>query len=190
MGGILLKKRNIAFIHIPKTGGQSVRLWLRKENDFDLMPLGQRNINVKHPTYDLIEKHYGEDNIDFAFAIVRNPYARAASLYKHLNRVSKDFQKAKMSFEDFIFDEERYEKTALKPQSTWFSEKDNIHIIRFENLKEEFQYIKEMLGRKDDLPKQNVSRRPSHNSMQYTSEMKKFLYEKCKEDFDRFGYEE
>lgn len=189
MGGILLKNRNIAFIHIPKTGGQSMREWLKREKDFNIMPLNQRNIDVKHPTYDLIKKHYGEENIGFAFAVIRNPYTRAKSLYKHLNRVSGDFRKLKMSFEDFIFDEERYENTALKPQSTWFSEKDDVHIIRFESLHKDFVYIKDMLGRKDNLPKKNVGRKPKGESLEYTNEMREFFYKKSKEDFIRFGYE-
>lgn len=189
MGGILLKERNVAFIHIPKTGGQSVREWLKKEKDFNIMPLNQRNIDVKHPTYDLIKKHYGEENIDFTFAVIRNPYARAQSLYKHLNRVSVDFKKNKISFEDFIFDEDRYENTALKPQSTWFGKKDNVHIIRFENFNDEFKYIIKMLNRKDGLPRKNASSKPRHDRVEYTSEMKKFLYNKTKEDFIRFGYE-
>lgn len=70
--------RNVTFVHIGKTGGTSIRAFLRaaikKTRDFNLLEL-DRHSTAKH-----LQDEYGEafDN-SFRFSVVREPLARYAS---------------------------------------------------------------------------------------------------------------
>jgi len=81
----------LLFVHIPKTGGTSIRSviqdnWNRK------WPMG-------HDPYFELEKMNQIHKDVFSFTVVRNPFTRAFSYYKHylMQNNSKD------SFEDFLY---------------------------------------------------------------------------------------
>jgi hypothetical protein len=89
---------NILFIHIPKTGGTSIELYLSNkyntpldENslcEYDFLTKKQKfhddiNTSLQHMSYLTIMKHADLFKIDdvnmYTFAVVRNPYDRAIS---------------------------------------------------------------------------------------------------------------
>lgn len=80
----------LLFVHIPKTGGTSIKNlinddWNRK------WPMGH------DPYFELQKMNLIDDSI-FKFSVVRNPYTRAFSYYKHY-LVQNNSNK---SFEDFL----------------------------------------------------------------------------------------
>lgn len=77
--------RRIIFIHIPKTGGTSVEYWLSRYGDLRLRSNGRPSglkTTAQHLTWSDVTEMFGDNYFDYAFTIVRNPYARIESAYK------------------------------------------------------------------------------------------------------------
>ena len=101
-------------------------------------------------------------NAYFRFAVVRNPWSRTVSLYRHL-----DFN---MPFREFVTswlaDEIGRGETAdrywfIRPQTEFVSDKGRRlvnEIVRFENLQEDFKRIAVATGLKTPLPHVNKSK--------------------------------
>ena len=66
-------KKSFAFIHIPKTGGTTIRTLLKEYADEDLFPW--------HYKLNQIEPHIR--NIQNIITVVRHPYSRLFSYWKH-----------------------------------------------------------------------------------------------------------
>ncbi|MEH6552199.1 MAG: sulfotransferase family 2 domain-containing protein [Pseudomonadales bacterium] len=77
-------QQKILFVHIPKTGGTSIEVWLD-----NLLPMGfyQNGIpdvlrcSPQHLTMHDIRSIFWKVKWDYAFSIVRNPYTRMESEY-------------------------------------------------------------------------------------------------------------
>jgi len=178
VGAIHLKNHNMTFLHIPKTGGQSVRDTLMKVKGAEIMPLGDKHINVKHPDIWTAEKHFGK--LGWTFCIVRNPYDRIVSMWGHFcRRVSY-----KGDFREFVTGYADYD-TFMKPQATWFNEGEVDYIIRYENLKKDFELIRQKTGCAG-LPHLNKGGKTS--SHKWEDDLKEFVAKKFKDDFERFNY--
>jgi len=77
--------RRILFVHIPKTGGTSIEAWLESFGPLQLSAAGvpeALRTTPQHLTYHDIRTLFAEDYFDFAFAVVRNPFARLESEYR------------------------------------------------------------------------------------------------------------
>ena len=72
----------LLFIHIPKTGGKSI---LKKLNENDLDPW-KRVFPMGHDPLFSLNKNNRISDDTFKFCIVRNPYQRTFSYYKHFCR--------------------------------------------------------------------------------------------------------
>tara|TARA_Y100000389_G_C17414290_1_gene492767 strand:- start:757 stop:1491 length:735 start_codon:yes stop_codon:yes gene_type:complete len=115
---------DLIFIHIPKTGGSSIRSSLSKNYDLiynankeNLIKLGYSNFenfenykfsihNFKdHLPYQLIKKNKLEKN-KYVFTFIRNPFSRVVSMYFECmaNKFHIDGLNTKknISFEDFV----------------------------------------------------------------------------------------
>ena len=79
---------NILFIHIPKTGGSSIK-HLINDNVPKKFPFGHD---------PLFSFKIDEINDKFKFSVVRNPYARTYSYYHHFCKENN----LKITFEDFL----------------------------------------------------------------------------------------
>ena len=184
MGSIRLKNDNVTFIHIPKTGGKSIRDWMLKFPDVELMPLNVREIQVKHPDIWRTREHFGE--LGWTFCCVRNPYDRILSMWQHLKKTIR----SKGDFTNFVMRDADY-KTYLKPMSTWCDEVD--YVMKFENLNEDFKLVQKKLNKTDSLKHidkgaLNKFDIPTIIKLYYTDELKEFVTEKFKEDLERFNY--
>ena len=190
MSGVYISEKDTAFIHIPKCAGTSIREWLRSEGSFDIMSLEKRDFDLKHPTLDDIKAHFGRDKFEYTFAVVRNPYDRVVSMWKHLNVKSplrKEYGiEKRTTLQDFVFKYADYEGF-MRPQSTWFSEEDGVDVLRFEDLQNEFRRVQKRFGRKDDLLILNEGKK-TESDYRGLEDVKNHVYEKMKEDFERFGY--
>jgi hypothetical protein len=184
MGGIYVEPKDTAFIHMPKCAGTSIRNWLEKERGFHLMPLNKRDIDTKHPTLDIMKKYFDKDKFEYTFVVVRNPYARVISMWRHL--IKHNAVPANSTLTEFVFEHADYD-TFMRPQSVWFNEDDGVDVLRYETLSKDFQRIKERFNREDDLPFNNRSTTPFSNYE--NRDVRNHVYDKLKVDFDRFGYE-
>ena len=80
MQGDGILERLILFVHIPKTAGQSIFSVVNSQWNY-----------VEHAKHDplfLLERNNNIVNA-YKFAIVRNPYRRTFSYYKHFNKVNR-----------------------------------------------------------------------------------------------------
>ena len=108
-------KLKFIFIHIPKTGGNSLTMFLRSSlankvtisgnedvdvfcevnKDLHTRPLfPMKKLPIKHENIEYYHKLYGEKIKDYyKFAIVRNPYDLIMSLHFYNNRNKSEFNK-------------------------------------------------------------------------------------------------
>jgi hypothetical protein len=75
----------VLFIHIPKTGGSSISNFI-DTTTLDTWKKGKIHMHYSYDTAKVIE-NVPEDA--FKFAVVRDPFTRAYSYYKHFNKINK-----------------------------------------------------------------------------------------------------
>ena len=195
------KRHNAYFIHVPKTGGTTIRTSIAKYgfNSFNLHQAKDKSNDDKTGAYKLgtvrrakrgINQEDWENNFKFAF--VRNPYSRAVSNYYFLN-----FYK-KMNFNDFLKKELTQNKDIwhhkLTQSEHLYDENKNITIDfigRFENIQEDFDKIcKKLKIPCFKLPHKKSSKIDENRKKCLTEENKKIIYDLYKEDFINFNYPE
>lgn len=167
------------FIHIPKTGGESV--W---------KALGKRKEHVRAIDWK---------NDTFKFCFVRNPWTRLASLYKYRCRNPGMYWGIdpfiKKGFESWItewsakepFVKGRAEGT--RPQWDWISDGEKIivdFIGRFENLEEDWKKVSSTLSINTPLPHLNKS---ANTKPIHTKETIQIISNYCKKEIELFEYE-
>lgn len=187
------------FVHVPKTGGQSVS-----------KALGGKNQEVStHTPLWAVEK--GQR---FAFGFVRNPWARMVSLYHFL--CQKEFKKTDnfrqdevraAGFKRWLIEHEFYmqedylpvgecwvvggkdTKSMLpmqqRPQMFWLNGCD--YIGRFENLKQDFLLATAGLKVRQ-LTHMNKTKHEQYQTY-YDTETRNFISEYFAEDIKKFGYQ-
>jgi hypothetical protein len=135
-----------------------------------------------------------------SFAIVRNPFDRAVSMFQHAkeNNLSDLYgESSDASFEDFceIMSESRENNIknfiGIHQQVEWLNGAFQPNfILRFENLKNDF---KEMLDAceirhiSSDIPHENSSKRSNYKDY-YNSNAKKIIEKVFEKDIDTFKY--
>jgi len=198
-------------IHIPKCAGTSIDYALhgtvpeRWNKDKQLWK--------QHCTASDVKKYFAsEEQWDnyFKFSIVRNPFDRIVSSYNFLCREKmRPYEfRDRLLFKDFIFRKGIFERLLnpsliveesnryhqIKPSFEYlFDKNDNLmidHIGRFENLKNEWDFICKQLGVKIELKHRNKhSRDNKHYRDYYDNETKAYVSETYKKDLEIFGYE-
>jgi hypothetical protein len=205
------KDINVLFIHIPKTGGQSIAKYLDQKysiynctKSFHGLNLG-KNINVPsdHFLLNTILTFY-KDKLIFKnlkiLSVVRNPYSRRISEIFFRKKISEqnisddDIQK---KIETIItndinsyLENEHHEDNHHIPQYKFLCNKNkkiynNIDILKFENLNNDMK----KLGFYDFNVYINKSEK-KHDYMYYLNNNSINLINKIyKKDFELFGYE-
>jgi len=176
------------FIHIPRTGGTSLRT-----------ALGGRVGRVvwSHGSALAIKPIVGDWEDRFKFSFVRNPWERVASWYVYFKSLSilplKPFKYYVLSDNFFMENKHSPEFVYIDP----FTQKHYLatpsgeilvdFIGRFENIEEDFIRLCESLDfTPPTLPKLN-SVGGDYRKM-YTDEMVERVAQRCKWDIDTFGY--
>lgn len=173
---------DVIFVHIPKSGGTSIGTWL------------EGPVMIGHPRMeDLLP--YKTNQV--TFTVVRNPWDRAVSAYHYLFCTEKEttFQsyidKGKPTFEEFIKN-----LGTVTTQEVWFNglntQCDWIrggvdHILKFENLEEDFKIIQNITGNFKPLPHLNKSNHKNYREY-FTPETRDIIAQVFKEDIERFNY--
>ena len=183
------EKRDYIFVHINKTAGTSI-------------------INIigkpfrKHLTAKEIIKVIGQDKWDkaYKFAVVRNPWDKVVSQYKHniKNNVT-NMAKKEISFKDWVagtYGKNKgkyyfYRPQMFLPQVEWlkdFEGKINMDkIIRFENLTDEMNQVFNTLGIHQELPHVNKTSKTNYRDF-YDEETQKIIADWFHEDMQAFNY--
>lgn len=190
-------KHKAIFIHIPKTGGQSISkmLKIRKGSRKHFY----RYSNEDEPTHYTIYQIKDRINIDdfYKFTFVRDPYTRIISEYNHrirsLGALGHEPTDYFMSFEKYCeelyrrWDEiksvDHFYKSHVIPQIDFVDA--SVEIYRYENFADECEQLKVNLG--IDTPTPFVNR--GNYTTQHTDRTRDIIGELYEEDFKTFGYD-
>lgn len=195
--------KKFIYIHINKCGGTSLTDILSKyATDFNTNKIGYR----EHSTMSEVYSAIGNDLADsyYKFTVIRNPYDRLSSFYRHIKRVNSwIYIKMSKKFDITTFNKfinvlpELYKSRSdyeigIISLSEWLTVNDKIKInkiIKLEDLNNEYKNLSNKFGFEVDLKKLNQDpNRVDHKTL-YTNEMKdivKYIYDV---DFKNFNYE-
>ena len=192
MSNFVLKELNCVFIHIPKTGGLSIRKGVFKESP-------QKRFFGKIP-------NQYQDYLKFAF--VRNPFDRLVSCWKYtslkrLTRWQSQRDRSGTAFSEFLeiatddsipYNRCEYSwKSFLRHHAIPMTHPFNcLHLAdvigHFENLQEDFNTICDTLKvPRQQLPHKNKSKH-KHYTEYYNDETRSIVTEKYAKDIEYFGY--
>lgn len=193
---MLIHNKKLIFIHIPKTGGSSIKQAL----------FGKYISSHDHAGY-YRDHHELCWNSYFKFSIVRNPWDRTFSIYNFYkngnNPVNAKIKISmnEMSFEDFIHLYSRgewlpgssFSNPLLTQQLDWISLDGKIAVdlvVKFESLQEDYIRLCEELNiRARRLPHlKKMGNRGDYKNM-YNDETKNIIYRRFKKDIEAFDYD-
>ena len=211
---MISRTKYFIFIHVPKTGGNSVSTALQTYTDIQFVaanspkgfglsenfwPIDPIYGSIKHFSVDKWSELLGESISDyFLFGTVRDPIDRALSLYFFMKQTL--IQEQMFWLEDnsedarVRFSKSEFHKFLLSgvPSQLSFLKSSaglDIHLMRFERLIEDFAVVCRKLGLNEaSLPVINASRRPPLKHL-LEAETQKLLVKVYEEDFRSFGYE-
>jgi Sulfotransferase family len=195
---------NITFVQIPKNAGTSIGSWLKENRGTSSY---QEWYN--HPTHSRI---YSPDN--FSFTVIRNPWDRMVSMYFFIKNWTSPDPSVTNSDEirQFIYKINNFNQfpsfevwlkniknfklphwiqwRPIDPQLSWLNVPVN-HVIRYENLKQDFQKIQEMFNVYTELPELLVTKGITRTDYKdyYNSETKQIVLDYFKEDIEKWQYE-
>ncbi len=190
-----MTSKNILFIHIPKTGGNSFL-----NHPFYL----EKIVHLGH--FEAQKLDYTKNNYDTIFTIVRNPYSRLVSAYFYLkkggmkNKLDLSYQKLLEPYDTFdsfvkhIKEEPEFinEIIHMVPQVDFIYDKklgllvDDI--LYNENLNEDFFIFCDKYS--NTCPKILEENKSKHNDYKtyYNKELQDIVYNLYKDDFVKLGY--
>jgi hypothetical protein len=193
-------QKGFLFVHIPKTGGNSIQTVLRDYSEDEIVAKNPRQdgverFAVRNPKYEL-KKHsalaeyrdaMGNEQFSklYKFTVIRNPWDRMVSFYFTPGRQkewnAREFEKLILQTKpaaDYL----RLKKDDADP----FANVDRI--IRFENLEEDFRAVCDQLKIvASPLPKYNRSER-EHYSKYYDAKLREIVRERFADEIKAFGY--
>lgn len=188
MGLILNNRYKFGFVHIPKTGGRTLTHLLLKIKDSTEV--------TSHHGLSLLP----DDSSYFYFTIVRNPFTRMVSAYKHECR-----KFGFVEFDKFLRETNETNPWYIPQQyyiTSGVSQNRKISkVLKYENYEKEVREVLKDIGHPnyEKLPHLNrnpiYDRHPNLNYKKYcrhfyTEEwMKDFVRERYKNDFKIFNYE-
>lgn len=201
------------FLHIPKAGGISIRMELEKRLDFvDFsapLSLSERGspqrLIINHLSLEaLIRKNFLDNRaLDRAhlFTVVRNPYSRAVSLYRYLQR--RQVVPSTFNFIDFLTQVEKSRPSPglakaarlsqAAPQESWVGASlvgSNIRVFKLEHLEKLEADIGERFGTPVSFGWSNKSTSSLHDDQTWTPKAVAQVKRIYAPDFRRFDYDE
>ncbi|PJF38588.1 MAG: hypothetical protein CUN55_16855, partial [Phototrophicales bacterium] len=180
------KRHNFIFVHIPKTGGTSMRHALEPYSDpwEGLTDTHENRMQWGHANALQIRERVEEEfwNQAFKFAVVRNPWDWLVSMYvfnsgARLDELSREaFLKNKHLFEQWLLHE-----VAIDSQTHRLSDTEgNLlvdYVARMNHLNEDFQYICQRLGIQATLNHRNPSLHSLYTRY-HTRETREFIQQR------------
>lgn len=190
---MLLPRYGWAFVHVPRTGGSSIRHALQATG-------GMRGGMRKHLPAHEIRKRYPGIRM---FGFVRNPWERLVSLYAHLSqneRTAKLYDWGKWpsrTFKDWLMTEKPVAESERlmwgnvppprQPQSWWLNGCERIG--RFEHLQQDFEKVMRAIAglHLPELQQSNGSLHDDYRQM-YDDEVREAVAEWHAADITRWRY--
>ena len=198
---MISKQKKFLFIHVPKTGGNSIQNILRVYSENDIVALskhqdGVERFEVRSRDYNITKhstlSHY-KSVLDpktyrslFKFATIRNPWDRMVSFYFSPHRGITDWDRNDFltlissvpPLHDYIYTKSFFEKglSMIGMYKTIGAHKigrDINFLVRFERLSDDFRLVCEKL----DIPYFPLPKRNSSNHVHYS----KYYDDKLKE---------
>ena len=193
------------FIHIPKTGGNSITNWMR--TNFVNHQVTKRQ---QHARIDEAKSYWNIDDLGWKFCVVRNPWDYVVSWYSfkimlcefyidqiHKHPNMKNHRKEKWNLEIQQNKLKRLEKLGFdgwlkqmqrSQQIKWA--KDCDHIIKLENMKNGFAEVQKRLNCFEPLGHLNKTRDRKDYKSYYTSqELIDIVAKNCADDIKEFNYD-
>jgi hypothetical protein len=197
---MISRSKHCIFIHVPKTGGNSISTALQIYTDIQFVaanspkgfgvrenfwPIDPIYGSIKHFSVDKWSELLGESISDyFLFGTVRDPIDREQMFWREDNSEDARVRFSKSEFHKFLLSGVPSQLSFLKSSAGL-----DIHLMRFERLIEDFAVVCRKLGLNEaSLPVINASRRPPLKHL-LEAETQKLLVEVYEEDFRSFGYE-
>ena len=185
-------ERPCIFVHIPKTGGTSMRRVLA-------LPPPQRKLGlIKHIAAQRIFDHLPPDNWQaaFKFTFVRHPFTRLVSHYYYRLREQRIQQRygRELSFREWVKLALTSEEPGnLRPQYHWvYSDADQLLVDftgRFETMEKDFAQVLRAIGKEPvHLPHLNKRSKRIDYADLYDHDTRVLVQDFYAEDFRRFGY--
>lgn len=206
---LISHSHRFVFVHIPKTGGNSVAAAL---HPFATRGSWEGDCPEKHLTAWQIRQRffqYHDWNDYFSFAFVRNPWELLHSDYwycrSQVDRITgnpdryvrhwamKVLRVAKMSFSEFVHT--HWSRSLCQTFCQCTGEDVVSFIGRFEDLANDFAQVCDSIGLSQpvQLVRQNttlLAGRPRHDyRLDYTPQLRDVVARRFAYDIDRFGYE-
>ena len=128
---------------------------------------------------------------DYArYGVVRNPYSRAVSYWAYWRKVNRAIVHD-YTFAEHILKRVRGEAPALgdhaKSMHGWYRDVDLTHVLRFENLSQEFNTLPFMAGR--TLKHLNATEHDDWRSYYDSEELMEAVAAPAEQDFIVYGYD-
>jgi hypothetical protein len=180
---------DLTFIHIPKTAGLSIIMWL-SINFIDIVKsVGYKecadSINPTcHPSLPMIVP--GEKT----FAVVRNPWDRVVSMWAFWNanyplEQENDFKNFVRNLKKYKFGKEAWFDFS-EPQKSWIPDGVD-YLLHYETLENDFKQIQEYYGCYEPLEHFNKSSHTDYHSY-YDKDTWDLVGEIFRQDIEDFGY--
>jgi hypothetical protein len=211
-------KLKYIFIHIPKTGGNSLHNFLKDSSDNPIL-IGKnswgskdkvevfkeecvnhpKDWDIKHVGIHYYYRYYNDKLVNnyIKFSIIRNPYDRAISFYFFKKEQHSDFNKKE--FISFLTTAQLF-NPPKQIQNLYALQKNQVdylmfkgkmsmdYIVKLENLKEDLNKIPFIKEMNLDSYPHINSSKRSHYRDYYDNETKSLVEKIYKKDFDYFNY--
>lgn len=195
-----IKQKNVLFVHIPKTGGETVERYLGQHSEIGFfhpwMNQTYYQCTPQHFDAEMLAPLFPASFIDYRFAFIRHPLDRLVSAYKmrmgRRFRNGDDFPEFDEWFTKFstILDTKpRVLDNHLNKQSAFIE--DTTKVFRFEDgIIDNLKQVQDDLGVTFDFSR-NIHRQKSHSDIQVTISDDHItrIAEFYAEDFAAFNYE-
>ena len=137
-----------------------------------------------HLTYNQYIEYFGPEKLEnvILFGTVRNPWDRWVSWWKFSHRNNRNHPETIPSLKTFLLE---------KPENHYldfFEGAKDLHIIRFENLQQDFNIVCDKIGiPRQKLPHENKTKR-KHYTEYYDNETRQIVAERYAKDIEYFDY--
>lgn len=179
-----LNYNNLLFVHVPKTAGQSIFSALEQKYEDNW----NRVVYAKHDPLFVLQKNNTFTKRTYKFSVVRNPFRRTFSYYKHFNKINGTNYKFK-EFLHFVKTGEYFERTPMISYPQSFYCIDDCGDIGLDKIYK-YEFLNELESDLDIvLPKINVGTYSEDEYFsEYTDSIKYFVIDYFALDFANFNY--
>jgi len=191
---VISERRKLLFIHIPKTGGSTVRQLL-------IQAVPDAKVCEKyHNDIHFAEAALGPSLADYyVFTFVRNPWERLVSWYSMMNQTPYGLPERRQAMLNVPFGTVIRESIGRNPHP--FFTKTQLdylvgangerlveNIFRFEQFENECRRLIDLIGLgRPRIPHVNGTEHP-HYSTYYDAETRQIVAERFADDIEEFGY--